>query len=55
MAQIEIKDLSFKYKVSDKQSLKNVSLSIEKGQFIVVCGKSGCGKTTFLQIGRAHV
>ncbi len=49
MAQIEIKDLSFKYKVSDKQSLKNVSLSIEKGQFIVVCGKSGCGKTTFLR------
>ena len=49
MAQIEIKDLSFKYKVSVKQSLKNVSLSIEKGQFIVVCGKSGCGKTTFLR------
>ncbi|MCI8956557.1 MAG: ATP-binding cassette domain-containing protein [Eubacterium sp.] len=49
MAQIEIENLSYKYKISDKQSLKKVSLSIEKGQFIVVCGKSGCGKTTFLR------
>ena len=34
MAQIEIKDLSFKYKMTDDYSLKNVSLKIEKGDFV---------------------
>lgn len=49
MAQIEIKDLSFKYKMADVNSLNKVSFTIEQGQFIVVCGKSGCGKTTLLK------
>lgn len=55
MAQIEIKDLSFKYKMAEAESLKNISLSIEKGQFIVVCGKSGCGKTTLLRCLKPHI
>ena len=49
MAQIEIKDLSFKYKMTDDYSLKNVSLKIEKGDFVAVCGKTGCGKTTLIK------
>ena len=49
MAQIEIKDLSFKYRLADKESLKEVSLTVEQGQCVVVCGKSGCGKTTLLR------
>lgn len=55
MAQIEIKDLSFTYKMSDVKSLKNVSLTIEKGQFIVVCGKSGSGKTTLLRCFKPNI
>ena len=55
MAQIEIKDLSFKYKMAEEESLKNISLSIEKGQFIVVCGKSGCGKTTLLRCLKPNI
>ncbi|MCI9126021.1 MAG: ATP-binding cassette domain-containing protein [Eubacterium sp.] len=55
MAQIEIKNLSFKYKTSDKETLKKVSLCVEKGQFIVVCGKSGCGKTTFLRCFKPQI
>ena len=49
MAQIEIKNLTFKYAMADSLCLKNVSLNIENGDFVVVCGKSGCGKTTLLR------
>ena len=56
MAHFQIKDLNFSYPTAKgKKSLDGVSLSIEKGEYIVLCGKSGSGKTTLLQIGRAHV
>lgn len=55
MVQIEIKDLSYKYKMADVESLKNVSLTVEKGQFLVVCGKSGCGKTTLLKCIKPNI
>ena len=40
MAQIEIKNLTFKYAMADSSCLKNVSLNIENGDFVVVCGPS---------------
>ena len=33
-----------------KQVLKGVEMSISEGDFISVCGTSGCGKTTLLNI-----
>lgn len=44
----EIKHLSFEYP-DRTQALKDISLSIEEGEFIVVCGASGSGKSTFLK------
>ena len=48
MAHIEIKDLNFKYPQSDKEILSGINLSIEKGEIVVVCGKTGSGKSTLL-------
>ena len=50
MAHFEIKDLSFRHAGNkEKESLKNVSLSVRKGEYLVVCGRSGSGKTTLLR------
>lgn len=50
MEHFRIENLSFYYPTSkDKKSLDNVSLKIEKGEYIVLCGKSGSGKTTLLR------
>lgn len=50
MSHYEIKNLSFSYAASpDKKTLDHVSLKIERGQYITVCGRSGSGKTTLLK------
>ncbi|MFI3201830.1 MAG: ABC transporter ATP-binding protein [Eubacteriales bacterium] len=47
---IEIKELSFRYEGAVNSSLNNVELRVEKGEFIVLTGASGCGKTTLTRI-----
>jgi energy-coupling factor transport system ATP-binding protein len=44
---IEVKDLSYTYPQASKPALKNVNLTINPGEFILLTGPSGCGKTTF--------
>ncbi len=46
---IEIDNLSFGYSSSD-MVLKNVSLSIERGQFLGIIGPNGGGKSTLLKL-----
>lgn len=43
---IEVKNLSYTYTSDEDNGLKNVNLLIRKGEFVVLCGRSGCGKTT---------
>ena len=47
---IDLKDLSFAYGSSTRDVLKNINLSIRKGSRVGIVGKSGCGKSTFLDI-----
>jgi len=47
---IEIKNLSFKYKGTNQYILKNITLKINKGEKIALVGKSGGGKTTLMNL-----
>ena len=49
MALFEIKNLTFTYPDAEKPAIENICLSIEPGEFVVICGKSGCGKTTLMR------
>lgn len=46
---IEIKNLSVLYAGNAEESLSDVNLSLQKGDFICVLGKSGAGKSTFIR------
>jgi ABC-type lipoprotein export system ATPase subunit len=49
---IECRDLHKKYVADNKRviAVNNVSLSIKQGEFVVILGHSGSGKTTFLSL-----
>ncbi len=49
MEQVEIAGLNFSYPNSDAAALKNLSLTISAGDFLLLFGRSGCGKSTFLK------
>ena len=46
MAVIEAKNLTYTYPGGTKPSIKDVSLKVEQGEFVLITGPSGCGKTT---------
>ncbi|EMB45668.1 ABC transporter ATP-binding protein [Treponema denticola] len=43
---INLNDVSYQYNDTAAQAIQNLSLSVKKGELVVITGKSGCGKTT---------
>ena len=56
MELLKVEDLTFTYPRQKRDSqeshpaLEGVTFRIQEGEFIVVCGESGCGKTTLLKL-----
>ena len=48
---IEIKNCTVTYAAEpNHRVLKDISLTIEDGEFVLLTGESGCGKTTILRL-----
>lgn len=50
MALFNIENLTFSYPLQEKPVIEGVSLDINEGEFTVLCGQSGCGKTTLMRL-----
>ncbi|NTU77777.1 MAG: ATP-binding cassette domain-containing protein [Alphaproteobacteria bacterium] len=49
-AQIEIVNVGFQYVGAEKIALKNISLSIQKGEVVAIVGHNGSGKSTLCKM-----
>ena len=47
---ISFQNVSFRYTNSESSSLSNIDLDIKKGECVLLCGASGCGKTTVTRL-----
>lgn len=47
---IQLKDLSFSYKDQNRQTIKNLNLTINEGEKVAILGKIGSGKSTLLKL-----
>ena len=47
---IEAENASFTYQSAPSPALQDVTLTVQPGECVVLCGRSGCGKTTFTHL-----
>lgn len=50
MANIQLKSLTKRYTTDGDETISNVDLTINEGEFVVFIGPSGCGKSTMLRM-----
>ena len=55
METLRIENMSFRYPRQETKALDNVSLTVNRGELIVICGQSGCGKSTLLRLIKPSV
>lgn len=47
---IELKNVSYKYPSAEEPTLKNITLTFNKGENIAIVGENGAGKTTLIKL-----
>ena len=47
---LQLKSISKVFQETYKETLQDISLTVEKGEFICIVGPSGCGKSTLLNL-----
>ena len=52
---LNIKNLSFSYPEMAYKAVDIAEFSVNKGDFVLICGKSGCGKTTLLKLLKKEI
>lgn len=55
MAFLQFDHVSFTYPDRTEPVLREVSFSMEEGEYLAVCGESGCGKTTLLRMAKPEL
>lgn len=55
MAILQFESVSFAYPDASYRALDNICFSMEEGEYTVVCGESGCGKTTLLRLAKPEM
>ncbi|MBE7009972.1 MAG: ATP-binding cassette domain-containing protein [Ruminococcaceae bacterium] len=50
MESFKIEKLSFSYPARCDKVLEDINFTVNQGEFVLFCGKSGCGKTTLLRL-----
>lgn len=55
MAILQFQSVSFAYPDATERALDNVTFSMAEGEYVVVCGESGCGKTTLLRLAKPEM
>lgn len=47
---IELKNITFSYEGRNQGGLRDINLTVKDGECILLCGRSGCGKTTITRL-----
>ncbi|MBQ4351669.1 MAG: energy-coupling factor ABC transporter ATP-binding protein [Clostridia bacterium] len=55
MALVSVENLSFTYAGASSPALRDVSFTVEAGEFAAICGPTGCGKSTVLRLLKREI
>ena len=55
MELFKVENLSFSYPSRRDKALEDINFRVNQGEFVLICGKSGCGKTTLLRLLKSSI